>query len=63
MAKKNEKQSEPTAGAASTTESDHADVLRLPAEVLFADQLEALRQNESDKAQTTDNRAGVDKCV
>ena len=51
MAKKNGKTSEaskrPHAAAAPGNES--ADVLRLPAEVLFADQLEELRQNESGK--------------
>jgi len=46
MAKKNSSTSEASAGAAN---GDGA-VLRLPAEVLFADQLEALRQNESDSA-------------
>ena len=47
MAKKNDKSSE-----SSTTNAANGDgeVLRLPAEVLFADQLEALRQNESDSA-------------
>ena len=50
MAKKNGKTAEaPTVTRAA--ESDRsADVLRLPAEVLFADQLEALRQNEADAA-------------
>ena len=51
MAKKNAKaaeSAEETSAALSTV--SNGDVLRLPAEVLFADQLEALRQNESDSA-------------
>lgn len=47
MAKKSDKQTDSTSSVA---DGDGADVLRLPAEVLFADQLEALRQNETDKA-------------
>jgi MoxR-like ATPase len=48
MAKKNDKTEVPAAASAAS-EDGSADVLRLPAEVQFADQLEALRQNESDK--------------
>src|SRR5438477_3160057 len=48
MAKKNDESLEAPAGATPTVEIGSADVLRLPAEVLFADQLEALRQNETD---------------
>lgn len=43
MAKKPEPATTPTASASS------ADILRLPAELIFADQLEALRQNDTDK--------------
>src|SRR3954468_24585806 len=50
MAKKNDKMPDVPAKEASTVGSAPADVLRLPAEVLFADQLEALRQNESERA-------------
>ena len=49
MAKKNDKSAEASTDAAAAAENGSADVLRLPAEVLFADQLEALRQNEADK--------------
>jgi len=48
MAKKNDKKGESPDGAPTTAGSGSPDVLRLPAEVLFADQLEALQQNESD---------------
>jgi MoxR-like ATPase len=50
MAKKTDQRSrgEPQAGGAPASGNGHGDVLRLPAEALFADQLEALRQNESD---------------
>lgn len=50
MAKKNNTTSESTTGVAVPGTEGNADVLRLPAEVLFADQLEALRQNETDTA-------------
>jgi MoxR-like ATPase len=46
MAKKNDKTAAP-AGNGAVEKDRQAEVLRLPAEVLFADQLEALRQNES----------------
>lgn len=48
MAKKKETTLEAPAATAPAAVSGSADVLRLPAEVLFADQLEALRQNETD---------------
>lgn len=48
MAKKNDKTPEAPAAAASNSEAVDAQVLRQPAEVLFADQLEALRQNDTD---------------
>lgn len=48
MAKKNDKTSEAAAAVGKPPATGSAEVLRLPAEVLFADQLEALRQNESD---------------
>ncbi len=47
MAKKNEKTVE-SRGPAATIGTGSDDVLRLPAEVLFAHELDALRQNESD---------------
>jgi MoxR-like ATPase len=50
MAKKNGKKPEEISAGTSTAAAESNDVLRLPAEVLFADQLEALRQNESDTA-------------
>ncbi len=49
MAKKSDKQPEALAGE-SSADNSAGDVLRLPAEVLFADQLEALRQHERDRA-------------
>ena len=48
MAQKTDKTSEATTATPPPKGSGDADVLRLPAEVLFADQLEALRQNERD---------------
>jgi MoxR-like ATPase len=50
MAKKTEQRprGEPQAGGAPASGNSHSDVLRLPAEAMFADQLETLRQNESD---------------
>ena len=49
MAKKTDKPSvAPAAAAPIAAKNGSAHVLRLPAETLFADQLEALRQNESD---------------
>ncbi|HEX3600461.1 MAG TPA: AAA family ATPase, partial [Lacipirellulaceae bacterium] len=48
MAKKNDKTPEAPSGATQLVETGSPDVLRLPAEVLFAAELEALRQNESD---------------
>src|SRR5262249_38713262 len=48
MAKKNDASPEPPVATAAA-ENESTDVLRLPAEVLFTDQLEALRQNETDK--------------
>lgn len=48
MAKKTEKMPEGSTGAIPPAANGYADVQRLPAEILFADQLEALRQNESD---------------
>jgi MoxR-like ATPase len=48
LAKKKENSLETPAGVAPSAGNGSADVLRLPAEVLFADQLEALRQNESE---------------
>jgi MoxR-like ATPase len=50
MAKKNDKQPAAPAETASTSGNGSRDVLRLPAEVLFADQLKALSQNESGRA-------------
>jgi MoxR-like ATPase len=50
MAKKNGKTTAAPSGATAAERDRTADVLRLPAEVLFADQLEALRQNEADAA-------------
>jgi MoxR-like ATPase len=46
MAKKNGKIAAPSDGSQPT--KPESDILRLPAESLFADQLEALRQNEAD---------------
>lgn len=50
MAKKNEKLTEPVSSAKPASTARNDDVLRLPAEVLFASELEALRQNETDTA-------------
>src|SRR5687767_4485314 len=51
MAKKTETAATSTAGATTTTSNGegNGDVLRLPAEVIYANQLEALRQNETEK--------------
>jgi MoxR-like ATPase len=49
MAKKSDKQPEASAGDP-PADNSAGEILRLPAEVLFADQLEALRQHESDRA-------------
>ncbi len=50
MANKTDKMSAAPAGATPAEANGFADVLRQPAEVLFADQLEALRQNKTDTA-------------
>jgi MoxR-like ATPase len=50
MAKKNGKTNSAPAAESAVAKDRQSEVLRLPAEVLFADQLEALRQNESDTA-------------
>jgi MoxR-like ATPase len=53
MAKKNDKSASAPAVNAAAEKDRQAEVLRLPAEVLFADQLEALRQSESSPAPTS----------
>jgi len=48
MAKKSDKPADASAAPSPAGDGAASDILRQPAEVLFADQLEALRQNETD---------------